>query len=56
MTKDDIFNEFLEAFGDKDGDGTVTKDEWYEYYAAVSASVDDDEYFVTMMNNAWGLE
>jgi len=33
----------------------VTKEEFEEYYNNVSCSVDDDMYFMTMMNNAWKL-
>jgi len=31
-------------------------DEWLEYYNNVSMSIDDDEYFALMMNNAWNLD
>jgi len=34
----------------------VTKDEWIEYYNNVSASIDNDDYFDLMMNNAWNLD
>jgi hypothetical protein len=54
--------EFLETFEThhniKSGsraDGRVTLDEWVEYYSNVSASIDNDEYFHLMMNNAWNL-
>jgi hypothetical protein len=30
--------------------------EWLEYYNNVSMSIDDDEYFKVMMNNAWNLD
>lgn len=33
----------------------VTKEEFEEYYNNISASIDDDAYFATMMNNAWKL-
>lgn len=33
----------------------VTKEEFDEYYNNVSMSIDDDQYFTLMMNNAWKL-
>lgn len=60
-TEEEIFGEFLETFEThhnilKGGrDRRVTKDEWIEYYNNVSMSIDQDEYFETMMNNAWRL-
>ena len=37
-------------------DHVVSKDEWCEYYNNVSASIDRDDYFALMMNNAWNLD
>jgi hypothetical protein len=37
-------------------DGKVTMQEWIEYYNNVSMSIDNDEYFALMMNNAWNLD
>jgi len=37
-------------------DHIVTKDEFDEYYNNVSASIDRDDYFATMMNSAWNLD
>lgn len=34
----------------------MTKEEFVEYYNNVSASIDNDEYFALMMNNAWNLD
>ena len=45
MTSDDVFAEFLGAFGDKDGDGAISQEEWYSYYNTISAGVDNDEEF-----------
>lgn len=33
----------------------VTKEEFEEYYNNISASIDDDMYFMTMISNAWKL-
>ena len=55
MTPDEVFTEFLASFGDKNGDGSITKAEWNDYYAAVSASMDNDDHFVLMMNQAWKM-
>ena len=37
-------------------DHVVTKEEFEEYYNNVSASIDNDDYFALMMNNAWNLD
>jgi hypothetical protein len=56
MTEDQIFGEFLTSFGDKNGDGKISKEEWNEYYSAVSSNVDNDDHFVTLMRCAWKLQ
>jgi calcyphosin len=45
----------LQSFGDKNGDGTITYNEWNDYYAAVSSSVDRDEYFIDLLKSCWRL-
>jgi len=64
-TEDEILTEFLDTFedhhcdmvGNADSrDGRVTMQEWIEYYNNVSMSIDNDEYFSLMMNNAWNLD
>lgn len=60
-TEEDIFGEFLETFETHHNilkgtrDRRITKEEWIEYYNNVSMSIDNDEYFETMMINAWKL-
>ena len=53
MTADQIFAEFMGSFGDKDGDGVISKNEWYSYYKTISAGVDNDEEFVLIITQAW---
>ena len=64
-TEDEVLAEFLDTFedhfadmkGHEDArDGTITMEEWLEYYNNVSMSIDSDEYFSLMMNNAWNLD
>ena len=42
-------------FGDKRGDGMITKTEWCDFYAAVSATVASDDHFIALMCSAWNL-
>ncbi len=37
-------------------DNKVTFEEFLEYYANVSISIDNDEYFALMMNNSWNIK
>ncbi|KAG8192098.1 hypothetical protein JTE90_005395 [Oedothorax gibbosus] len=54
--EDEVLLEFLGSFDTPNkADGKVTKQEFIDYYAGVSASIDLDEYFVTMMERAWQL-
>ncbi|CAH1795708.1 unnamed protein product [Owenia fusiformis] len=51
-----VLESFIETF-DTPGnpDGKVTRDEFLNYYAGVSSTVDEDEYFDMMMRSCWGL-
>ncbi|XP_015769612.1 PREDICTED: calcyphosin-like protein isoform X1 [Acropora digitifera] len=57
MTEEQIFRKFLNTFevGSNEVDGTITRDEFMNYYAGVSASIDNDAYFLLMMKNAYKL-
>eukprot|EP00794_Sanderia_malayensis_P008213 gene8213-9093_t len=56
-TEGQVFNEFLKTFEPDEAsrDGRVTLDEFTNYYAGVSNSIDDDAYFDLMMRNAWKI-
>lgn len=61
-TEEQILLEFLETFETHHSlrnngapDHVVTKEEFEEYYNNISASVDNDQYFELMMNNAWKI-
>uniref|UniRef100_A0A7S3FU10 EF-hand domain-containing protein n=1 Tax=Strombidium rassoulzadegani TaxID=1082188 RepID=A0A7S3FU10_9SPIT len=61
-TEDQILQEFLETFETAHSmrengapDHVVTREEFEEYYNNVSCSIDDDMYFMLMINNAWKL-
>jgi len=61
-TEDQILQEFLETFetahamrGNDAPNYVVTKEEFDEYYNMISCSIDDDMYFMTMIQNAWKL-
>ncbi|EFX88955.1 hypothetical protein DAPPUDRAFT_304741 [Daphnia pulex] len=54
-TEEQIFQEYLRTFDSPHGDGKVTLQEFEEYYAGVSASIDLDVYFDLMMRQAWKL-
>lgn len=61
-TEEDILMEFLETFethhnicNSEAPDHVVTLEEFEEYYNNISASIDNDQYFELMINNAWKM-
>ncbi|CAH1243626.1 CAPSL [Branchiostoma lanceolatum] len=56
-TENQCFEEFLKTFEPDSSkrDGSVTFEEFLNYYAGVSASIDNDAYFNLMMRNAWKI-
>ncbi|KAJ7395618.1 Calcyphosin-like protein [Pitangus sulphuratus] len=53
-TEDQVFRAFLDNFDSPyDKDGKITTEEFMNYYAGVSASIDSDIYFIVMMKSAW---
>ncbi|KAH8268033.1 hypothetical protein KR018_007064 [Drosophila ironensis] len=57
MTENEIFTAFLKNFeaGAPNPDGIVTKEEFINYYATISASIDNDAYFDLMMRRSYKL-
>jgi len=53
-TPDMVLQEFIKAWN-KDGDTTITFDEFLEYYEDLSAPIDSDDYFELMIRNAWHI-
>ncbi|XP_053379002.1 calcyphosin-like protein [Mercenaria mercenaria] len=55
-TEEQVLQYFLDSI-DTPGnpDGTVTREEFMNYYAGVSSTVDDDSYFDLMMRACYGL-
>ncbi|XP_071163263.1 calcyphosin-like protein [Mytilus edulis] len=55
MTEDQILRSFLDVFDQGVKDGTVTEEEFTNYYSGVGANIDTDEDFVKMMKTAWNI-
>ena len=53
-TPEEVLAVFMSTW-DKDGDRNVTHDEFVEYYADISAGIDNDTYFELMIRNAWHI-
>eukprot|EP00993_Chasmostoma_nieuportense_P002616 NODE_3397_length_975_cov_63.614387_g3250_i0.p1 GENE.NODE_3397_length_975_cov_63.614387_g3250_i0~~NODE_3397_length_975_cov_63.614387_g3250_i0.p1 ORF type:complete len:313 (-),score=92.93 NODE_3397_length_975_cov_63.614387_g3250_i0:36-893(-) len=53
-TSQEVLMEFMKGW-DKNGDGTITREEFMEYYEDVGAGIDSDQYFELMIRNAWHL-
>jgi len=56
-TANQVLAEFLDSFDSLRGnnDGKVSHDEWLQYYSDLAVSTPSDDYFVVMMEQAWGI-
>lgn len=55
-TEQEILQDFLLNFQvGREKDAVVTRQEFEEYYANLSASIDDDDYFELVIRNAWHI-
>lgn len=62
-SEEQILMDFIETFeihhaikNNHERDARVTYEEFEEYYANISVSIDNDEYFALMINNSWNLK
>ena len=55
ITREQAFDEFARNLNDRTGAGKIEKIEWNDYYAAVSASVENDEHFIILLKSTWQM-
>merc|ERR1711916_232948 len=55
LTEEEALMEFSAVWDGTDRDGVVTRSEFLDYYADVSASIDTDDYFELVIRNAWHI-
>ena len=61
-TEEEVLKEFMNTFQDTynylcgtETDNIITLEEFMEYYENVSMTIDNDEYFETLITNGWNL-
>ena len=61
-TENEVLKEFMDTFQDTynylcgtETDNIITLEEFMEYYENISMTIDNDEYFEILLNNAWNL-
>jgi len=56
MTEEEALKGFMSQWDTHTADGVVTREEFRTYFEDVSASVDDDTYFLDMVERAWKVD
>ena len=56
ITQEQAFDEFARNFNDRTGAGKIEKCEWDDYFAAVSASVVEDDHFIELLKGEWEIQ
>ena len=54
-TQEQVLRDFMASWTEKGADGSITKDEWIDYYEDISAGIENDAYFELMFRNAWHI-
>lgn len=55
MTENEILQKFMHTFENGSVDGKITREEFFNYYAGVSASIDTDTCFDLMLRQAFHI-
>eukprot|EP00758_Cryptobia_borreli_P003453 Tbor_TRINITY_DN3754_c0_g1::TRINITY_DN3754_c0_g1_i1::g.2398::m.2398 len=56
LTADEVLEKFHNSFDNETNpDGIITKQEFEQYYAGVSSSIDNDDYFMAILRGCWRL-
>lgn len=55
ITEDQAFDLFIKNFNDQFGEGKIDRQEWNDFYSAVSQDLRNDEHFVELVRNVWNL-
>merc|ERR1719440_2161126 len=55
-SEDEVITEFMEQWDTQEADGVITLQEFEEYYADVSASIDSDDEVITEFMEQWDTQ
>ena len=55
MTPRQALEKFMGQWDDRNHDGVISRDEFYDYYKNVGGGIESDKYFELMIRNAWHI-